>query len=261
MLGAIVGDIVGSVYEWDNIKTKDFELFGDDVFFTDDTVQTVALADVILSGEDCAAVMKRYFRHHPDAGYGGGFDAWARSASSLPYNSWGNGAAMRISPVGHAFGDLPTVLQRARQYIAVTHDHPEGIKGAQAVAGAIFLARQGASKADLQAFVTSQFHYDLTRRVDEIRPVYTYDESCQGTVPEALICFLESTGFEDAIRNAISIGGDSDTLACITGSVAEAFYGGVPADIARRAMGCLTPDLRAVCRRFFAAHRPGLAPG
>lgn len=256
MIGAIAGDIIGSVYEWNNIKTKRFDLFRSDCFFTDDTVLTVALAESILTGTDYTSLLKAYYHRYPDAGYGGFFHQWARAHDCRPYNSWGNGAAMRVSAVGFAFNTLDEVLVRAAEYTAVTHNHPEGIKGAQATAAAIFLARTGSTKADIRQYTVANFHYDLSRSVDEIRPAYGFDESCQGTVPQAIVCFLESTDFEDAIRNAISLGGDSDTLACIAGGIAQAQYG-VPAAIADRAMSILDEDLRGVTARFMSACCPG----
>ena len=256
MIGAIAGDIIGSVYEWERIKSNEFELFDPDCCFTDDTVLTVALAEAILTGNDYTTLMKAYYRRYPDAGYGGFFHRWARATDCKPYNSWGNGAAMRISAVGFAFDTLEEVLARAAEYTAVTHNHEEGIKGAQATAAAIFLARTGASKGEIRKYIAETFHYDLTRTVDEIRPTYKFNESCQETVPEAMVSFLESTDFEDAIRNAISLGGDSDTLACITGGIAQAHYG-VPAAIAERAMSILDDDLRGVTARFVSKYCGG----
>ena len=253
MIGAIAGDIIGSVYEWNNIKTKQFELFSPDCFFTDDSVLTVALAESILTGADYASLMRAYYRRYPGAGYGGFFHRWAQAHEGQPYNSWGNGAAMRISSVGFAFNTLDEVLVRAAEYTAVTHNHTEGIKGAQATAAAIFLARTGSTKADIKEYTAATFHYDLSRSVDEIRPTHQFDESCQGTVPQAIVCFLESTDFEDAIRNAISLGGDSDTLACITGGIAQAYYG-VPTAIADRAMSILDEDLRGLTTRFMSSY-------
>jgi ADP-ribosylglycohydrolase len=260
VIGAIAGDIIGSVYEWKNIRTKQFDLFSPDCFFTDDTVLSVALAESILTGTDYAALMRAYYRRYPDAGYGGFFHRWAQAHEGPPYNSWGNGAAMRISSVGFAYNTLDEVLVRAAEYTAVTHNHPEGIKGAQATAAAIFLARTGRTKADIRQYTEATFQYDLSRSVDEIRPTYRFDESCQGTVPQAIVCFLESTGFEDAIRNAISLGGDSDTLACITGGIAQAHYG-VPVAIADRAMSILDEDLRGITARFLSDHCPGTTSG
>jgi len=231
MLGAIAGDIIGSVYEHHNVLHKQFDLLSKDAFFTDDTVLTVALADTLLSGTSYLDNLITYYNRYPDAGFGGFFIRWVKGGNRQPYNSYGNGSAMRVSPVGFAYNDLETVLLEAEKSAAITHNHPEGIKGAQATAAAIWHARQGYDKQAIKTFVESRFGYDLDRRLDEIRPIYEYNETCQGSVPEAIIAFLESADFEDAIRNAISIGGDSDTLACITGGIAEAFYGGVPRTI------------------------------
>lgn len=254
MLGAIAGDVIGSVYEWDNIKTKDFPLLPEACFFTDDTVLTVAPADAILCGTHYAQVMKAYYLKYPHAGYGGRFHDWAQSDELAPYFSWGNGAAMRISPAAYAFGTLESVLRQAAHFTSVTHDHPEGIKGAQATAAAIFIGRTGGSKSEIRDYVERVFGYDLSRTLDDIRPTFTFNESCQKTVPEALTCFLESTDFEDAIRNAVSLGGDSDTIACITGAVAEGFYGGVPEPIAKVVLQKLSPGLRRVTSKFLQTH-------
>jgi ADP-ribosylglycohydrolase len=250
MLGALVGDIVGSVYEWNNHRSKDFPLFVRKSFFTDDSVLTIALADAILNGGDFSAAMRRYGGLYPNAGYGGMFRRWLGDPSMGPYNSFGNGAAMRISPAGWAYPTLEETLTRARAFTAVTHDHPEGIKGAEATAGAIWMGRHGSSKSDIRAWLVKHTGYDLSRTCDQIRPGYEFNETCQRTVPEALIAFLESTDFEDAIRLGISLGGDSDTLACITGSVAEAFYGGVPGEIEREALARLDGPLRDVVALF-----------
>jgi ADP-ribosylglycohydrolase len=250
MIGAIAGDIIGSIYEQNGIKTKDFPLFDDRCDFTDDTVLTVAIADAILSDGSYLASVRRIAARYPNAGYGGSFYQWLRSHDSQPYNSWGNGSAMRVSPVGFAFSTEDQVLAHARQTAEITHNHPEGIKGAQATALAVFLARTGHDKAAIRERIASQFGYNLNRTLDRIRPSYSFDISCQGTVPEALIAFLESDSYEDAIRNAISLGGDSDTLACITGGVAEAFYGGVPTEIVARVKQVLTPDLWKVAETF-----------
>ena len=251
MLGAITGDIIGSVYEWDNIKSKEFDLFSPEAFFTDDSVLTVALAEAILNEDNYGQVMKKYYDRYPDAGYGGSFHKWAKGLDLKPYNSWGNGSAMRTSPVGYAFETLDEVLHKAEYFASFTHNHPEGIKGAQATAVSIFLARKGASKEMIKLYITQQFQYDLSRSIDEIRPDYKFDVSCQGSVPQAITAFIESENYEDAIRNAISIGGDSDTLACITGGIAEAFYGELPKDIAETAMNILDENLREMVARFY----------
>jgi len=250
MLGAIAGDIIGSVYEGHRIKTKDFPLFQPRCHFTDDSVLTIAVAQAILEGGDYLRAIRELGRRYPHAGYGGAFKAWLRAEQPLPYNSWGNGAAMRVSPVGWAFDSVDDVLREAARTAEVTHNHPEGIKGAQATALAVHLARKGQGKEAIRQEIAGRFGYDLARTVDGIRPGYGFDVSCQGTVPEALIAFFDSTSYEDAVRNAISLGGDSDTLACIAGGVAEAFYGPLPADILARVRACLTPDLWEITERF-----------
>lgn len=252
MIGAIAGDIIGSVYERQNIKTKDFPLFTDGCVFTDDSVLTIALADTLLTGTAYIDNLKTFYRLYPGAGYGGSFRRWARSRTLCPYGSWGNGAAMRISPVGFACDDMETVLKEAARYTALTHDHPDGIAGGQATAAAVYLARTGATKQDIRSFIESLFRYDLSRHVDEIRPEYTFDVSCRGTVPVAIRAFLDSCGFEDAVRTAVSLGGDSDTLACITGAIAQAFYGGVPQAIAEQVYSILDSRLGGITRAFMA---------
>jgi ADP-ribosylglycohydrolase len=250
MLGAITGDIVGSIYEFNNIKVTEFPLFTSRCSFTDDSVLTVALADAILHQKDYVETMKSYFHRYPRAGYGARFRKWASSDQSTAYNSWGNGAAMRISPVGYAFNSLNEVLKKAQEYTEVTHNHPEGIKGASATASAIFLARTGHTKNQIKDYIINNFGYDLDRTCDEIRPHYVFNESCQQTVPEAIIAFLESNNFEHAIRLAISLGGDSDTLACITGSIAQAFYRGIPLKIAEKTLLILDEPLRNITIKF-----------
>lgn len=250
MFGAIVGDVVGSVYEAYPIKSTTFPLFSRWSRFTDDTVLTVATADCLLNGTDYASTFHRYVARYPNAGYGATFYQWAMSGSTAPYNSWGNGAAMRVSPVAYAFDTMEEVLAQAEISAAVTHNHPEGIKGAQATALAIFLARQGNSKAVIRQVITARFAYDLDRTLAEIRPDYRFDVSCQGSVPESILCFLESEDYESAIRNAISLGGDADTMACIAGGIAEAFYGGVPASIVQRTLACLDNALIRVITTF-----------
>ena len=249
MLGAIAGDIIGSVYEFDNIKTTDFELFTEYSSFTDDTVLTVAVAAAILRNEPIDKMLREFWALYV-VGYGNRFDRWARNNLEGPYNSWGNGAAMRISPVAYACDNLVDVLALADKYTSVTHNHPEGIKGAQATAAAVFLARTGSNKKQIREYVERHFGYDLSRTCDNIRPDYKFDESCQGTVPEAIIAFLESTNFEGAIRLAVSLGGDTDTLACITGSIAEGYYGCVPEWIAGESLARLDNTLRGVVEEF-----------
>lgn len=278
MLGAVIGDIVGSVYEWHNIKTKNFPLFRNDCFFTDDTVMTIATADALMNGgtkDQFIGAYKKWGRLYPNAGYGGRFSGWINSDDRKPYNSWGNGSAMRISPCGWILncGDYartglwPTdEWEKVARSAEVTHNHPEGVKGAQATAAAIFLGRFYSGrfafaggkpwviselKAEIKKTAENRFGYDLSKTLGEIRPTYRFDESCQGTVPQAITAFLESTDFEDAIRNAISLGGDSDTLAAITGSIAEAAYG-IPQRIRDQAWSRLDEPLREVCRRWDA---------
>jgi len=248
MLGAIIGDIVGSVYEWNNIKTKDFPFFNQRGFFTDDTIMTIAVAEAILDGgtpDNFADALKKYGKLYPEADYGSGFSRWLFSDTREPYNSWGNGSAMRVAPCGWFAGSLEEAESLAETSAAVTHNHPEGIKGAQATAAAIYLARTGNGKIEIKKYVETRYGYDLNRQLDMIRPTYAFNESCQETVPEAITAFLESTSFEDAIRNAISLGGDSDTLAAITGGIAEAYYG-VPQNMKEKALSYLDDALRAV---------------
>jgi ADP-ribosylglycohydrolase len=254
MIGAIAGDIIGSDYESisgrRNIKTTDFPLFSPDCHFTDDTVLTVALADSILYDTPFVDDLKRYYRRYPEAGFSPSFADWAGSDRAEPYQSCGNGSAMRVSPVGFAYDTLDVVLEQARRSAAVTHDHPEGIKGAQAVASSMFLARTGRSREEIRVYLTTVFGYALETPLDEIRPTYRWDVTCQGSVPQAITAFLESTDFEDAVRKAVSIGGDSDTIACIAGGIAQAYYGGVPEAIVRRVYESLDAHLAGVTRKF-----------
>ena len=260
MYGAILGDIIGSPYEHDTSgKTKYFSLFVSGSRFTDDSVMTIAVGDGFLNarGEtDEGAIrrhliqaMQRWGRRYPDAGYGGRFIHWLYSPNPQPYNSWGNGSAMRVSAAGWLFEDLNTVRRMARLSADVSHNHPEGIKGAEAVASAIFLARTGCSKSEIKAYIETEFGYDLERTCDQIRPGYRFHASCQGTVPEAVTAFLEGTSFEDVIRTAVSLGGDCDTLTAIAGSIAEAFYG-VPEELKKECRHRLPANLQQVLDRF-----------
>lgn len=250
MLGAIGGDIIGSVYELRPIKNKDFPLFHPRCTFTDDTVLTVAVAHAILTGRSYLQSVRTLGGRYPNAGYGGSFMAWLHADDPQPYNSWGNGAAMRVSPVGFAFNSEEDVLREAENTAVISHNHPEGIKGAQATALAVFLARTGHTKEQIRSRTSRLFGYDLHRSIDEIRPTYTFDISCQGTVPEAIIAFLDSTSYEDAVRNAVSLGGDSDTLACITGGIAQAHYGHIPSKIVLKIEALLPADLLDITKRF-----------
>ena len=250
MIGAIAGDIIGSVYEHDPIKTKDFPLFHPLCRFTDDTVLTIAIAKAILDDRNYVKEVRDIGRKYPHAGYGGSFIHWLRATAPKPYNSWGNSAAMRVSPVGFAFDSVDTVLQEAAQTAEMSHNHPEGVKGAQATALSVYLARTTQDKKLIRREVVDRFGYDLDRTVENIRPSYEFDISCQGTVPEALIAFLDSDSYEDAVRNAISLGGDSDTLGCITGGIAEAYYGPVAPHIRNKVQECLTEDLWQIMEQF-----------
>lgn len=260
MYGAVLGDIIGSPYEFNRGgKSKVFPLFCAESRFTDDSVMTLAVADAFLavtSRESDAAVrqkliqkMQHWGRKYPGVGYGGGFFRWLMTADPQPYGSWGNGSAMRVSSAGWLFEDLDTVLRMARLSAEVSHNHPEGIKGAQATAAAIFLARTGHSKAEIKAFTEERFGYSLSRTCDEIRPVYCHKPSCQETVPEAMTAFLEGADFEDVIRTAVSLGGDCDTLTCIAGSMAEAFYG-VPEWLRQECRSRLPGDLLEILLAF-----------
>ena len=250
MLGAIAGDVIGSVYEFDNYKGTDFPLFQTSSVPTDDSVLTVATADKLLQGGDYSNAYRGFAVRYPNESYGGMFRQWITDSEQGPYNSFGNGSAMRVSPVAWAFDSLNEVLLEAKRSAEVTHNHPKGITGAQVTAAAIWSARQGATKDEIKDQILSLCDYDLERTLSEIRPVYTFNETCEATVPEAVIAFLESDGFEDAIRKAVSLGGDSDTLACITGSIAEAFYGSVPEEIAREGLSRLDPDLIKIVGEF-----------
>ena len=266
MLGAIIGDIVGSIYEFDNIKTKDFNLFTNEMFFTDDTVMTIAIADAITNGgqhENFIQSMKKWGCNYIDKSYGSSFRRWLKLDIAEPYNSWGNGSAMRVSPCGwvaklsEPFEEgLKLTEDLAKKSAEVTHNHPEGIKGAQATAAAIFFMRHGKSKNaieeyknKLKDYIKNKYQYDLNFTLNEIRPSYAFNESCQKTVPQAIVSFLESENFEDAIRNAISIGGDSDTLAAITGSIAEAAYG-IPEDIKEKAINYLDKKIKELYNKW-----------
>ena len=245
--------MIGSIYEGNNVKSADFgPLFQRFSRPTDDSVLTRAVAEWLLrgAGDDLPDRLKSWFRQFPYAGYGGTFIQWASSSTRSPYNSWGNGSAMRVSPVGFAFDSLEQTLVVARSSAEVTHNHLEGIKGAQATAACIYLARTGASKAEIRELIEGRFGYDLSRRLDEVRHGYCFDVSCQGSVPEAILAFLESEGWEDAVRKAISLGGDSDTIACIGGGIAAAFYGGVPREIRAEVEARLPPAMRAIPSEF-----------
>ena len=251
MFGAIAGDVIGSIYEHDPITTTAFPLISDGSTFTDDTVLTAATAEAILSGRPFDAAYRDWYRRYPDAGYGGFFHQWGQSDEMGPYNSFGNGSAMRVAPVGWAYSDLETVLERAAMSAAVTHDHPEGIKGAQVTAGAVFLARREPI-AEVIAWAQG-FGYEIDTPIAALRPDHVFDVTCQGTVPAALRCAYEAEDFEGAVRLAISLGGDADTLAAIAGAVAEARFGGVPVEIRAAVDARLDRPIRQVIAAFSLA--------
>ncbi len=252
MIGAIAGDIVGSVYEWNNYKAKDFEpFFHANSFYTDDSICTIAVADALLNNRHPAVSLKDWGqRYFSNDGWGSAFRRWLTSPSSSPYNSWGNGAAMRVSPAAWLASSLEEALEFAYRVTEVTHNHPEGLRGAGATTLAIYLARQGEDAQTIRHAVEQRFGYDLATTVDEIRPDYKFNESCQGTVPQALVCALEAVDFEDAIRNAISIGGDSDTVAAIAGPVAEAMFE-VPAWVRKEVYRRLPDEMQHVLHALY----------
>ncbi|MEN6620138.1 MAG: ADP-ribosylglycohydrolase family protein [Smithella sp.] len=250
MLGSIIGDIIGSVYEHNSIKTKRFPLFDSHCRFTDDSVMTIATASALMKRADYAYSYRDFGRRYINAGYGRDFLRWILNSNFPAYNSFGNGSAMRVSPIGFAIDNVENVLSEARKSAEVSHNHPEGIKGAQAVALAIFRAKNGFSKKDIREEISKTFEYDLSRTVDEIRPKYRFDPTCAGSVPESIICFLDSIDFEDAIRNAVSLGGDSDTQACITGGIAEAAYS-IPANMLNKAREMIPKEFLDIIDRFY----------
>lgn len=256
ILGAVAGDVIGSAYEFNPVKNTDFHLYVKNEEhrinsdFTDDTVLTVAVADWLTRGGKLDAIMQTYGRNHPNAGYGGRFMRWLFEQHPQPYGSYGNGSAMRVSAVGWAFDTLQDTLQAAEKSADVTHNHPEGIKGAQATAASIFMARKGKSKQEIKEYVEQTFGYNLSRTCDEIRPAYSFDVTCQGSVPESIICFLESTDYESCVRLCVSMGGDADTMAAIAGGIAEAYYGGVPELIRAKTLSRLPDEFIDVLYRF-----------
>lgn len=258
MLGAIIGDIAGSAYEFHNTKDFNCELFPAGSNYTDDSIMTMAVAswllrDPELTHEVLEEEMVRFGNTFPCpmGGYGGGFRKWLYSSGKRePYNSWGNGSAMRVSAVGWFFNTLEETLAAAEKSASITHNHPEGIKGAQATAAAIFMARNGADKYEIREYISSRFGYDLRMSWEELHETYKWDESCQGTVPQALICLIESASVEEAIRRAVSLGGDSDTLACITGGIAEAYYGWLPATMVDEAYNRIPSDWHDLLQEF-----------
>jgi ADP-ribosylglycohydrolase len=260
MIGAIAGDIIGSPYEFNNTKEYNFPLYTEQNTFTDDSILTVALADTLLYEKDFTDSLVFWGNKYFEKGYGGTFRRWLQGELAAqfgkkvvqfpPYNSWGNGSAMRVSPVAWAFENLDEVLIQATQSAAVTHNHPEGLIGAQAIAATTFLARKGSSKEEIKTYIESRFKYDLNRSLADIRPTYIFYVSCRGSVPPAIRAFLEGSGYEDVVRKAISIGGDSDTIACMAGSIAHAYYGGLPSHIFEMTKEVLTPEMWQVTTDF-----------
>ena len=270
MYGAILGDIIGKPYEFhDNVKDRDFELFNSESDFTDDTVMTIAVAEALFKVTDARVMkfdlkdpdieyrfkeilvdsLKTWGRKYPDRGYGGRFYQWLMSDKRTPYQSYGNGSAMRVSPAGYVADDLVTTIRVAAWTADVTHSHHEGVKGAEAVAACIFMARSGYTKNEIKEYVEKEFRYDLSKTVDEIKPNYKFDETCQGSVPESIICFLEAHSFESAIRNAVYLGGDTDTMADIAGAIAEAYYG-VPQRLKDECLKRIPEEMKAVLLEF-----------
>lgn len=252
MLGSIIGDISGSCYEFFENKNVASPLFPPGSDFTDDTIMLVATAHALLHGGSFSAAYRTFGARFPSpmGGYGARFGTWLTAMDPKPYGSWGNGSAMRVSPIGWAFGSLDETIQRASESAAVTHNHPEGIKGASATAAAVWLARMGSSKEAIRSYITNSYGYDLHRTCDDIRPMYRFNESSQGTVPEAIIAFLDSRDFEHSIQLAISLGGDADTLACITGGIAQAHYRKIPDQMIRKARDILDPSLLQIVDEF-----------
>jgi len=250
MIGSIAGDIIGSVYEHHPIKNKDFPLFSSQCRFTDDSVLTIAVAKAVLEDGDYLKWVRDIGRRYPGAGYGGSFFGWLHSSNTRPYNSWGNGAAMRVSSIGFAFDSSGEVLEEAARTAVISHNHPEGVKGAQATALAVFLARTTQDKSIIRKEICDHFNYNLNRTMEDIRPSYSFDVSCQGSVPEAIIAFLDSESYENAVRNAVSLGGDSDTLACISGGIAQAYYGAVSSYIIEQVIARLPEELWQITEQF-----------
>jgi len=263
MIGAICGDIIGSVFEWHNVKSEDFELFGRETRYTDDSVMTVAVADKLLNNDNSHGLLynrwaaktyaeyyKQYYSRHPHSGYGQMFTDWAKSGELYKQKSYANGAAMRVAPIGYVFDNLKAVLKEAQLGCVYTHNHREAIKGAKAVAGCVFLAWTGKTKEDIRRFVTDEIGYKLNFTLDSIRDGYVFDSRADYSVPPAIMAFLESENYESAIRKAISIGGDSDTIACMAGGIAEAFYMEIPKMIYDKCMRSLDSGLKRVALRF-----------
>lgn len=255
MIGSIIGDCIGSVYEWHKTEVYDFEMFGDGTDYTDDSVMSFATCSALLTGRSYGECYKDFGNRYPGRGYGGMFQTWLDSSSNAPFNSFGNGSAMRVSPIGYAFDDPKMVLSEARKSAECTHDHPEGIKGAQATALAVYMARIGKPKSEIKRVISKGFGYDLDRTLADIAPLYQFDATCQGSVPESIICFLESDSFMDAIKKAIRLNGDADTMACIAGGIAQAFYKEIPKDVAQKTVELLPEEFQNIIRDFYKTYK------
>ena len=252
MIGAILGDIIGSRFEFSELrknKSEEFDLFTKDCYFTDDTVMTIATADAILNNKDFTKTYQEWGRKYPDRGYGGMFHSWLFEDNPKPYNSFGNGSAMRVSPVGWLYSDLKTVFNKAEVTAKVTHNHIEGLKGAVSTAGCIYLAIMKTPKKIIKKVIETYFNYNLNRTIEQIKPTYRFDVTCQGSVPESIICFLEGNSYEDVVRKAISLGGDTDTQGCIAGSIAEAYYG-IPKEIKEFVYNYLPENMLKIVEQF-----------
>ena len=250
MIGAVIGDIIGSRFEFNNHRSEDFTLFTEKSVVTDDTILSIATADCLLHNKEYASTYQLYAQKYPNGNYGGMFSKWMYAPNPKPYGSFGNGSGMRVSPVGWFFSNLEDTLKEAEKSAAVTHNHPEGIKGAQSIAMAIFLARMGSSKQEIKSAIESKFNYNLDFNLDTLRKTNKFDETCQITVPQSIYCFLISNSFEDAIRKAISIGGDSDTIACMTGGIAEAFYKEISEEILANAKKVIPTEFWEIWEEF-----------
>ena len=251
MIGSIIGDIVGSTYEFHNTKKYDFIAFNEKSIYTDDSIMSIATAESLLYNKPFKNKYLEWGRKFPDSGYGGNFRKWLLyTPDPQPYNSWGNGSAMRISPVGFVCNTIEEILEKSKESAECSHNHPEGIKGAQAIASAIFLARNGKSKNEIKSFIEDNFNYDLSFKTEDIRPTYKFDVSCQGSVPQAIVAFLESSSFEDSIRLAVSLGGDSDTIGAMNGGIAQAFYNEIPKEWVEKTIDILPEAILFVIKTF-----------
>lgn len=251
MIGAILGDIIGSRFEFlrERNKSEEFELFTDKSEFTDDTVLTIATADTILNNKNFSKTYYKWGNKYPNIGFGGRFSSWLNSDDLQPYDSFGNGSAMRVSPIGWFYNDIKTIMNKAEESAMVTHNHEEGIRGASSIAVCIYLARYKTPKKIIKEFIETYYGYDLRKTLNEIRPYYQFNETCQGSVPESIVCFLEGNSFEDVVRKAVSLGGDTDTMGAISGSIAEAYYG-IPKELEIKVYDYLSKEMIKIVKEF-----------